>query len=365
MNTRINSLPVPTWNHTGVNWAEPGAALPEKALFESFEGKPEPYGEPLPSGVRLLAKLPARVSSIPSGMGDGVDHFIKSGAVRVCYLQAEKDVKEPVVLTQVLEPGRPMIRSHCGIVAKAGSSLTLVQINRGDAENGALANLTQIDAEDGASVRLIQVQLLGNKSRSWDAVGARIGKGARVELVRAVLGASVAACSSLARLDSTGGKYDLNTAYFGDGEQYLDFNDIAEHTGRETLCEMNTAGVLADRSSKILRGTIDFRSGAVRSVGHENETVLLLSPGVRNRTAPLILCGEEQVEGQHAATLGRMDEKQLYYLCSRGLTAVQAKRLMVEARFAPVLDKLPDEALRREVLERIERRLDSHDNNPG
>lgn len=362
MNTRINSLPVPTWNHTGVNWAEAGAALPETAVSE---GKREPYGEPLPQGVRLIKELPDKVSSIPSGMGNGVDHFIKNGADKTCYLLAEEAVKEPVMLTQTLEPDRPLIRTHCGIVAKAGSSLTLVQINRGDAQNGALANLTQIDAEDGATVRLIQVQLLGNKSRTWDAVGARIGKNARVELVRAVLGAGVAACGSLARLDSPGGEYDLSTAYFGDGEQYLDFNDIAEHTGRETMCEMNTAGVLADRSSKILRGAIDFRSGAVRSVGHENETVLLLSPGVRNRTAPLILCGEEQVEGQHAATLGRIDEKQLYYLCSRGLTAAQAKRLMVEARFSPVLDKLPDEALRREVLERIERRLDSHDNNPG
>lgn len=360
MNTRINCLPVPTWNHMGVNWAEAEAALPETAVPA---GNRKPYGGPLPQGVRLLRKLPDKVFSIPGGMGNGVDHFIKNGADNICYLLAEAPIKEPVVLTQALEPDRPLLRTHFGIIAKAGSSLTLVQINRGDAQNGALANLTQIDAEEGAFVRLIQVQLLGKKSRIWDAVGARIGKGARVELVRAVLGAGVAACGSLACLDSPGGEYDLNTAYFGDGEQYLDFNDLAEHTGRETRCEMNTAGVLADRSKKILRGTIDFRSGAVRSVGHENETVLLLSPGVRNRTAPLILCGEEQVEGQHAATLGRIDEKQLYYLCSRGLTPVQAKRLMVEARFAPVLDKLPDEALRGEVLEHIERRLDSHDNN--
>lgn len=362
MNTRINSLPVPTWNHTGVNWAEAGAALPEEA---AFDGKRKPYGEPLPQGIRLLKELPDKVSLIPSGMGDGVDHFIKGGADKTCYLLAEETGNEPVYVTQTLDPDCPLLRTHFGIVAKAGSSLTLVQINRGDAPNGALANLTQIDAEDGASVRLIQIQLLGNKSRTWDAVGARIGKNARVELVRAVLGADMAACGSLARLESSGGEYGLNTAYFGDGEQYLDFNDIAEHTGRETLCEMNTAGVLADKSSKILRGTIDFRSGAVRAVGHENETVLLLDPGVRNRTAPLILCGEEEVEGQHAATLGRIDERQLYYLCSRGLTPVQAKRLMVEARFAPVLDKIPDEALRGEVLKCIERRLDSHESNQG
>ncbi|MEY8355440.1 SufD family Fe-S cluster assembly protein [Lachnospiraceae bacterium 54-53] len=362
MNMKINSLPVPTWNHTGVNQAESGAALPQAALPG---GRPASYDGALPAGVRLLKDLPAGVSGIPSGMGDEVDRFVKEGADKVCFLQAEKDAEEPVTLTHVLDPARPLMRIHCGIVAKAGSRLTVVSVNRGDAENGALATLTQIHAEEGSLVRLVQVQLLGGNSRSWDAVGARIGKGARVELVRAVMGGSVAACGSLACLESRGASYDLTAAYYGDGERYLDFNDVAEHTGRETLCEMYTAGVLADKSSKILRGTIDFRSGAVRSVGHENETVLLLSPAARNRTAPLILCGEEQVEGQHAATLGRFDEKQLYYLCSRGLTPTQAKRLMVEARFSPVLDKLPDEALRREILENIERRLDSHENNPG
>lgn len=61
--------------------------------------------------------------------------------------------------------------------------------------------------------------------------------------------------------------------------------------------------------------------------------MLLFSPNARNRTAPLILCGEEEVEGQHAASVGRLDENKLYYLRSRGLSEAQARRLMVDARF--------------------------------
>ena len=98
---------------------------------------------------------------------------------------------------------------------------------------------------------------------------------------------------------------------------------------------MHTAGVLTGNADKILRGTIDFRRGAKRGVGHESEDVLLFSPHARNRTAPLILCGEEEVEGQHAASIGRLDEAKLYYLRSRGLSEAQARRLMVDARFAP------------------------------
>ena len=69
------------------------------------------------------------------------------------------------------------------------------------------------------------------------------------------------------------------------------------------------------------------------------------APHARNRTAPLILCGEEEVEGQHAASIGRLDEAKLYYLRSRGLTEAQARRLMVDARFAPAIEKIPLAAL--------------------
>ena len=70
--------------------------------------------------------------------------------------------------------------------------------------------------------------------------------------------------------------------------------------------------------------------------------------------------GEEEVEGQHAASIGRLDEEKLYYLRSRGLSEAQARRLMVDARFAPALDKIPLDALRTEVQEEAARRLDDH-----
>ena len=95
-----------------------------------------------------------------------------------------------------------------------------------------------------------------------------------------------------------------------------------------------------------------------KALGHESEDVLMFSPTARNRTAPLILCGEEEVEGQHAASVGRLDEGKLYYLRSRGLSESQARRLMVDARFAPAIEKIPLEELRTEVRETVARRLD-------
>ena len=150
----------------------------------------------------------------------------------------------------------------------------------------------------------------------------------------------------------------LRAVYFGRDNDVLDYNDVSVQIGKDTLCEMHTAGVLTGNADKILRGTVDFRRGAKRGVGHESEDVLMFSPTARNRTAPLILCGEEEVEGQHAASVGRLDEGKLYYLRSRGLSESQARRLMVDARFAPAIEKIPLEELRTEVRETVARRLD-------
>ena len=243
------------------------------------------------------------------------------------------------------------------IDAAAGSSLTVVQVVLGDAEGGVSANLTRIRAAEGAHVVLVQVQLLGNCARRWNAVAIEQGTSARVEQVRIELGGSVVACGARTLLNHNKCEYDLDAVYFGHSNDVLDFNDVSVHTGRDTLCEMHTAGVLTGSADKILRGTVDFQRGAKRGVGHESEDVLLFSPSARNRTAPLILCGEEEVEGQHAASVGRLDENKLYYLRSRGLSEAQARRLMVDARFAPAIDKIPLDSLQDEVRENVARRL--------
>ena len=354
--TKMNRLPVPTWNQCGVNAAPAAAALPED---------PGDWGE-ANFAVTLSAGVGESESEFTafaeSGMGAETDAFVLENAtVRHALTVAEHTaVAEPAVFEFTLDAAHPNALSVLDVDAKAGSDVTLVQVLRGDARNGVAANLVRIRAAEGAHVKLVQVQLLGGQARRWDAVAVEEGPSARVEQVRVELGGSVSACGTRALLDHAKAEYDLDAVYFGGGEAVLDYNDVSVHMAKDTLCEMHTAGVLTGHASKILRGTIDFRRGAKRGVGHESEDVLLFSPEARNRTAPLILCGEEEVEGQHAASIGRLDEEKLYYLRSRGLTEAQARRLMVDARFAPALDKIPLEALRTEVQEEAARRLDNH-----
>ena len=112
-------------------------------------------------------------------------------------------------------------------------------------------------------------------------------------------------------------------------------------------------GVLCDEAEKRFHGTIDFRHGAVGAVGNEIENVLLMDPDVVNKTIPIILCEEEDVEGNHGATIGRMDEDTLYYMKSRGLDEEAIRTMMKPAYIDAVIRRFPAEV--KEVAEQIQK----------
>ena len=356
MTEQMNLLPALTWNHLNVNHAPKEAALPEPPA-EGW-GQADTVWDPLPDGVTDLPEIPEICQTITGGAGRSILEFVRNNANVRRVLRVSGRSEMPLLLTHTLTKECHAAISDIVIHAERGSCLTLVEVVRGAENAGGIAvSLLRVYAEEGSHVRLIQLQMLSDDSRRWSSVGVIEETDAKVELHRAELGGNLAVCGSLAKLIGRRSEYDTHTIYFGNDNAILDFSDVSGHSGRETVSEIHAAGALAGRSKKTLRGTIDFRRGAVHAVGHESEDVLLLSPEVRNRTAPLILCGEEQVEGQHAATAGRVDEDILYYMASRGLGEVEAKRLMIMARFAPVLDQIPLPNLKCEITDFIERRL--------
>lgn len=126
---------------------------------------------------------------------------------------------------------------------------------------------------------------------------------------------------------------DVDTRYLGHGAQKLDFNYIMRQRGGKTRGKLIAGGVLTDTSEKVLRGTIDLIHGAKGAVGREQETVLLANQKVRNKTIPVILCDEDDVQGDHGATIGHVNPEQLEYMRSRGLTVAQIEALFATASF--------------------------------
>lgn len=148
----------------------------------------------------------------------------------------------------------------------------------------------------------------------------------------------------------------LDTIYIGENKERLDLNYITELFGKQSKVKMNVQGALKDEAKKNFKGTIDFKKGASQAVGSENEYCILLSDHVRSKSLPMLLCSEEDVDGEHSAAAGKVDEKELFYLMSRGFSYQESLKLMVRARFHKVIQKLEDD-LKEKVLKQIDQRL--------
>ena len=184
-----------------------------------------------------------------------------------------------------------------------------------------------------------------------------VGAGAKVEFIAADVGGGNYSADIEIELCGDDSTADLQAVYFGDGNRKLDFNYVIRQRGKRTQATMNVRGALTEHCDKIFRGTLDFQRGSKGSIGRELEEVIILSPGTRNRSVPLMLAAEDEVDGHHAVSIGRLDEEKIFYLMSRGLDMSEAQRLIVEAAFNPVVAGIPDENLRGKVLDSLQRRL--------
>ena len=213
-----------------------------------------------------------------------------------------------------------------------------------------------ITVGDGETKKFSDVNL------SDDDVARRIkisvGNGAHVEFIAADAGRGDFSADIEIDLRGDDSSAELDAVYFGDGERKLDFNYVIRQRGKRTSATMTVRGALSDRCDKIFRGTLDFKRGSKGSTGHELEEVIILSSGTRNRSVPLMLAEEDEVDGHHAVSIGRLDEEKIFYLMSRGLDLAEAEKLIVEAAFNPVVEKIPDENLRAEILTRLQERLE-------
>lgn len=240
------------------------------------------------------------------------------------------------------------------VVADKGSAVNLsvvVESPAGEKMNQAITGtVLRVFADADARVNVTRTQAVVGDALDVDDMGLFAGERAAIRVTQSVLGSSRTVTGLATDLRGDSSRIDIATRYLGRDEQTHDFNYIVRHHGAKTECDLKANGVLAGKSSKTLRGTIDLIRGAKGAQGSENETVLLVDEGVRNKTVPVILCNEDDVAGNHGATIGHVRDEQLFYLASRGLSREVAESMFVSAMVEQVAIDAPDAESRSVVM---------------
>ena len=241
-------------------------------------------------------------------------------------------------------------RKKIAIEASKGQSITVFENFR--ASNN-LAVETSLECHEDASIRLIQIQSTKSDSLLYTAVKGQCEKGGRIEIVQIFTGKGDIYSDNLVDLNGDESGFKADIGYIGQHSQTIDINMVVNHFGKRTESEINASGTLKDEAKKVFRGTIDFKKGSSDSVGNEKETVLMLGDDVINKTIPLILCAEENVVGNHGATIGELDEATLFYFESRGIDRVTAENMLARAAIERLAREIGDHDFEEQIINEL------------
>lgn len=377
LNMKVNVLPVFTYNFLNVN----DSAIDASDI--NIEKTTSPKPEEIPQGISFRSDVPfdeagqifrdnrekilvsTGVPGVPNGdtsardnnqalrtgMGIDVDNLMISQGVKADIYTVDEGVKveKPIILRHSMKDGEGALSAQV-IHARKGSEVTVIFDCSSDTDaKGFLGLSTRILAEEGAKVTVVRAQLLGKNFIHFDDLGgACLGNGA-IRVVALELGGKNIWTGSYMNLSGKESDFTSDMGYLCRDDHSLDINYVADHRGKKTNANMQFKGVLMEDAQKTLRFTIDFKNGSAGSAGDEQEDTLLLSPDVINRTMPIILCQEEDVDGRHGATIGQLGEDLLFYMQSRGIDEEEAKRIMIKARLESVARMIPDPELMQRV----------------
>lgn len=196
---------------------------------------------------------------------------------------------------------------------------------------GKLSVKTELDIKKNARIRLVQFLNTKDGGMLYNTVSGSAAENGSAELIRIIVGGGDVYADDMIELIGNGSSFRNDIGYLVQKKQKLDMNLVVNHFGQKTACEIKADGALKDNAEKVFRGTIDFKNGSADSTGDELETVLMLGENVVNKTVPVILCAEENVQGNHGATIGELDEATLFYLESRGISRDDAENMMARA----------------------------------
>ena len=245
------------------------------------------------------------------------------------------------------------------IVAEEGAKSTIIIKYKSDKEINVFHNgIIKLYAKENSKINIILVNLLNEFSNNFISIENQISDNAEVNYTIVDFGGKNSITNYYSNLIGDRSYNEVNAIYLGKKETLNDLNYIGELRGEESKINIEVQGALKDKAQKQFKGTIDFKKGCKKATGNENEFCMLLSDNAKSLALPMLLCSEEEVEGNHASSAGKIEEKELFYIMSRGLTQKEAMKLMVRAKFNKIIETIKNEQLKQEILDEIDTRLE-------
>ncbi len=250
--------------------------------------------------------------------------------------------------------------SRVVIVVDDGASTTVVHETASPATSTAQslhAGTVEVRVGKGAHLTYVELQSLGANGWNFTHERVRVARDGKVDWIFSAVGSHLTKNFSEIDLDGAGSTAKMSGFYFANGEQHLDHDTQQNHNAAHTTSDLLFKGALRDKSRSVWQGMIYVAPGAQKADGYQANRNLVLSRGARADSIPGLEILADDVRCTHGATVGQLDEEQIFYLQSRGMPRSEAEKVVVDGFFDPVLQRIPFEGVRERLKRAIEAKM--------
>jgi Fe-S cluster assembly protein SufD len=245
---------------------------------------------------------------------------------------------------------------HAVIVAEPFSVGTVVLSFEGSA---VVADNIEFVLGEGARLTVVSVQDWADDAVHHSTQHAKVGRDAQLRHVAVSFGGNLVRMNVSLAYDTVGGEADLLGLYFADAGQHLEHRLFVDHNTPKSVSNVDYKGALqGDKAHTVWIGDVLIRKAAEGITTYESNRNLVLTDGCRADAVPNLEIETGDILGAgHAATTGRFDDQQLFYLRSRGIDEAEARRLVVHGFFADIIHKIGLPELEKGLMQAVEKEL--------
>ena len=351
---KINETPVRTSRNFNINNVKlEDIQIPEN--LKEFKGTTIVQNN---SNIKLSSNI--EKYDITYGLGDFFTNQVLEKANKNINIEIDGSDEKNINIDNILISDNLNLIDNVKILANENSKATIVIKYKSDKNNieSFHNGIIKIIAKNNSNINIIIVNLLSETSNNFLSIDAELEESSKIKATIIDFGGKNSITNYYSNLIGDLSDNKLESIYLGKNNQLIDINYIAELRGKKSNIDINVQGALKDQAKKHFKGTIDFKKGCKKATGNENEECMLLSNKAKSIALPMLLCSEEDVEGNHSSSAGKVGEKELFYIMSRGFNFKEAMKLMVRAKFNKLLENIKDENLKQEILDEINKKLD-------
>lgn len=345
---KVNETPVRTSRNFNINNAKlKDINIPE--TIENFEN------------VNIIGKVAYNVSSnnITYGLGNELIKQVQENANQNLKVVVEENINQNVEIDFNFDKQNLNLVDNIEIIANENTNSTIVIKYKSEKDIQAYHNgIIRVLAKKNSKLNIVVINLMNTVSNNFISFENLFEENAKVNYTIVDFGGRNSITNYYSNLVGDNSENIINGIYLGKEDQFFDLNYIAELRGKKSNIDIEIQGALKDTAKKHFKGTIDFKKGCKKATGNENEFCTLLSDKAKSIALPMLLCSEEEVEGNHSSAAGKVGEKELFYIMSRGFNIKEAMKLIVRAKFNKILENIENEDLKEEILNEIDTRLD-------